>query len=369
MDVMSPITRAFYDVLPEIDPDSARMTEWIWLTRQSAGLNTRGAAYTIHAAVGINLNEVVERALADIFPAYYQSDSVFRAFNTIAVAVPEELKRTSGEEDVFDLYVVGVEKPGGEVLITMLGDPEKVGALLGELETEYCRPNTIHTSTLVDITPNGPDVKNTELMENEQALAEDAFYPWMEESLEEFARGYAESPSNVLLLIGPPGTGKSTFLRTMLFKMNREKIGIIDDSEVQSKPGVSAWVRGFDKDAVLVFEDADLLVGKREDGNRQMAMLLNHADGVISNDVKIIISTNLSTINKVDEALLRPGRNYAILEFDYLTAEQANVAREAVGEEPAELDSERMYTLGEALAHSSMADIQRRKAPGMGFSG
>ena len=96
-------------------------------------------------------------------------------------------------------------------------------------------------------------------------------------------------------------------------------------------------------------------------------MLLNLSNGVIYNNTKLIISTNLSSVNKVDEALLRPGRNFAILEFRKLDGIEANAARVAMGMEKADLKDDGIYTLAESLAHTSVTEIEKRKAPGIGF--
>ncbi|MBW6072289.1 hypothetical protein, partial [Pseudomonas aeruginosa] len=98
----------------------------------------------------------------------------------------------------------------------------------------------------------------------------------------------------------------------------------------------------------IITEDSDKMVAKREDGNSNMAGLLNATAGLVSTKTKIIISTNLPTLRDVDEALVRPGRAFDILTFKTLTAEQANDARIANGLEPVDFVGNN-FTLAEAL--------------------
>ena len=62
----------------------------------------------------------------------------------------------------------------------------------------------------------------------------------------------------------------------------------------------------------------------RDDGNDLMARFLNVGSGLVSNGKKkLIFSTNLPNISNVDEALVRPGRCFDVLQFSGLDSEQA----------------------------------------------
>lgn len=353
MDLL-PVIDQIIDLLPEIDPDSTRFCEWIWATRHRNGLNTGGADFTVVPEVSSGLSEV-KGLFQDLFKNHYYAGNLFRG-------VIEE-----PDHNCIRFYVVAVESSNGEVTVTAVGDPAILEELMSSLREHYSRPQTIKVDTLIGFGQSGPIVENDELLESEQDFPTPAFYPWMEQSIEDFAKEFDESKANGVLLIGPPGTGKSTFLRKLMFLLNREHNGMAAQEPLIMDPQFGPWFRSFRRDGFIGVEDADRLASKRDDGNHQMSMILNSIDGVVSGKGKVVISTNLSTTAKVDDALLRPGRNFAVLEFRRLTAEEANAARESIGLKPAEFDSEEHYTLGEALAHRSIHQIKHQRKEGFGM--
>lgn len=335
-------------ILPEVDIDSRRFAEWIWATRHRYGLNTAVGEFIIDPGVSDGLKAVTE-IFKDIFPSYYRSSYLFRAI----------LEEDSCQ--CVKLYIVATASTKGSISVTAAGDEKLLNQVMDTIKEKYRRPQTIEVSILTGFSDTKPVLETVELTETEQALAHQEFYPWMQEPIEELARAFSESKANVMLLVGPPGTGKSTFLRTLMFLLEKEKNGLADQESLLMDPLFGQWMRSFRREGVLGIEDADNLVRSRESGNHQMSMILNTADGVVSGNGKIIISTNLPTIDRVDEALLRPGRNFAVLEFTKLTAEQSNAARASIGMEPAEFDPDGHYTLGEALAHRSLSEIKTRR--------
>jgi ATP-dependent 26S proteasome regulatory subunit len=76
----------------------------------------------------------------------------------------------------------------------------------------------------------------------------------------------------------------------------------------------------------LICEDADAFLTPRCKGNQFVQKFLNVAEGLISNkDKKIILTTNLSSINDMDQALVRPGRCFDILDFPELNRKEAEI--------------------------------------------
>ena len=169
-----------------------------------------------------------------------------------------------------------------------------------------------------------------------------------------------ESKASVLFLIGPPGTGKSSLLRSMLFKMNRKYNFTITNQNALDHPQLIPWMKTQDRDAIFAIEDADEFTEKRENGNPQMSALLNMADGIVQTNAKIIISTNLASIKDVDGALLRPGRAFKVIKFDFLTHEEANEARKAIGLDEIDFEKDNMseLTLSESLNYENFRDLE-----------
>jgi len=166
---------------------------------------------------------------------------------------------------------------------------------------------------------------------NRDRLPVDEMYPFLKgESLADYYTRYMASSANILLLIGPPGTGKTTFIRGLLAETNSSAI-VSYDSQVLEKDGFFARFIESD-DNVMVLEDSDAFLKSRSDGNTMMHRFLNVGDGLVTTKgKKMIFSTNLPSIRDVDPALVRPGRCFDILTFEPLNQEQANTLAKKLG--------------------------------------
>ncbi len=105
------------------------------------------------------------------------------------------------------------------------------------------------------------------------------------------------------------------------------------------------------KNDVLIIEDADTMIADRtQTENSILSKILNVSDGLIKNiNKKIIFSTNLTDIDDIDPALIRPGRCYDVLDFRKLTFDEAGVLLKDVGSDR-ELTQNRDYTLAELMS-------------------
>lgn len=204
------------------------------------------------------------------------------------------------------------------------------------------------------------------IVNNILEMKPEAFYPYLDTTPAELWKDFKESNSNVMLFIGPPGTGKSSFIMEMLKTRGFDgKIWLADTPEAVMNSAFISAIRGLDNHSVVAVEDADSLVAKREDGNVIMSGLLNTTAGLVQTNTKIIISTNLPNLRSVDEALLRPGRMYRSIEFRALDAEEATKLREAMELPVVEFDPKGKYTLAEVLNWRENDCV--RKAQKLGF--
>ena len=159
---------------------------------------------------------------------------------------------------------------------------------------------------------------------NRDRLPVEEMYPFLRgESLNDYYDRYMESSANILLLIGPPGTGKTTFIRGLLAHRSCSAI-VTYDAGILEKDGFFA--RFIEDDAeVMVLEDSDAFLKSRSDGNTMMHRFLNVGDGLVTTKgKKMIFSTNLPSIRDIDSALVRPGRCFDIVTFEPLDIESAN---------------------------------------------
>lgn len=166
---------------------------------------------------------------------------------------------------------------------------------------------------------------------NRDRLPVEEMYPFLNgESLGSYYDRYMSSTANILLLIGPPGTGKTTFIRGLLAHRNASAI-VTYDANILEKDGFFA--RFIEDDTqVMVLEDSDAFLKSRSDGNTMMHRFLNVGDGLVTTKgKKMIFSTNLPSIRDIDSALIRPGRCFDIVTFDTLNYADAKKLGDKLG--------------------------------------
>lgn len=152
------------------------------------------------------------------------------------------------------------------------------------------------------------------------------FYPDMGDPYV-FIDDYMASDAAVLLLAGPPGTGKTTLLRHMIADRALTAHVIYDEKLMEQDSIFQNFL--FDKNShMLIIEDADTILSPRErDGNKMMARFLSVSDGLIKlPNKKLVFTTNINDFTQVDPALLRPGRCHAQVHTRPLNLTEAQAA-------------------------------------------
>lgn len=159
------------------------------------------------------------------------------------------------------------------------------------------------------------------------ALIDEA-YPSIEGGVAAFIERYLAARDTILILQGPPGTGKTRLVRAILAAMSKRKrdsakiLYTADRRAIENDEIYVEFLTG-SHDA-LVVEDADHLLGARANGNRDLHRFLTVADGVVQAlGRKIVFTTNLRNIGDIDEALIRPGRCFAVARTRGLSREEA----------------------------------------------
>lgn len=196
---------------------------------------------------------------------------------------------------------------------------------------------------------------------NRDRLPVEEMYPFLNgESLGDYYDRYMNSTANILLLIGPPGTGKTTFIRGLLAHRNASAI-VTYDAAILEKDGFFARFIEDDTE-VMVLEDSDAFLKSRSDGNTMMHRFLNVGDGLVTTKgKKMIFSTNLPSIRDIDSALVRPGRCFDILTFGALSQDDAGILAKKLG---VEVDHDKKdYSLAELFnkqTHATTATTNRK---------
>ncbi len=132
-----------------------------------------------------------------------------------------------------------------------------------------------------------------------------------------------QNDKGLILLHGKPGVGKSTYLRILSQVITNKRFIFITPEVLDqlTSPNFIKFLIPY-HNSILVVEDAQVLLSDRRKGNNSSAItnILNLSDGVISDLLRIC---TVSSIEKIDRALIRKGRLKAIYKFDKLEALKA----------------------------------------------
>lgn len=152
-------------------------------------------------------------------------------------------------------------------------------------------------------------------------------------SVDNFIDLYMKSSSSVLILGGPPGTGKTRLIKYIIQRDAREienpddtmYVMYANDNDTLESDGLyTKFLAAEDDTRFLIVEDVDFNLKSRESSyNPTMNKFLVTSDGMIDlNGGKIIFSTNIH-IHGIDPALMRTGRCFDALSMQPLNSDES----------------------------------------------
>jgi hypothetical protein len=142
-----------------------------------------------------------------------------------------------------------------------------------------------------------------------------------------------KNDKGLVLLHGKPGTGKTSYIRYLITKTNKNIIFL--------PPGMAACITDpglmnvliDNPNSVFVIEDAEnIVIDRNRSGSSPVSALLNLADGLLSDCLNIQIVCSFNTdLSRVDNALTRKGRLIAKYEFLELDVHKAQALSDRLG--------------------------------------
>lgn len=211
----------------------------------------------------------------------------------------------------------------GKLELQLNGTPAEVVAYLAQLDTVLRR-----AESLIEWVYNSRGSSISVPLNYRPAI--NGAYPWLPTNINDYIDQYLNSQASVLILIGPPGTGKTTFIKNMIHRSGGDAIVTYDEKVMSDDSLFANFISGHSR--FLIMEDADAFLKSRSDGNTMMHRFLNVSDGLVSAEgKKLVFSTNLPSARDIDEALQRPGRCFDVVQFRALKRDEAQVVADELG--------------------------------------
>lgn len=229
------------------------------------------------------------------------------------------------------------------IMVYATGVHENVKQLLSELEIQFPRKKYA-TLNWWYIAKGGTD--HLSLVLDDEIRIYDEFYPWLDKGQAKYFDDFLKSSAPLLFISGEPGTGKTSFIRSNITRHNMGTYIGYDPKLFDSDDMFISFISS-KRDNMMVIEDAESVVLPRDKtGNSMMSRFLNVSDGLLKNNKKkFIFTTNESNFEKIDDALIRPGRCFDFKQFRKLTFPEAKAAAKRAKLEIPTADKE--YSLAE----------------------
>lgn len=139
--------------------------------------------------------------------------------------------------------------------------------------------------------------------------------------------------SGLILLHGEAGTGKTNYIRNMMYRLKNHKFMILDNS-VFAYITDASFIKLLmnNKNSVIILEDCEEMLADRVSGNSRISALLNLSDGILGDSFKFkFVCTFNTSVSQIDQALLRKGRMKMKYEFKKLCAEKTYALGQKIG--------------------------------------
>jgi hypothetical protein len=172
----------------------------------------------------------------------------------------------------------------------------------------------------------------------------------------------------LVILHGPPGTGKTSYIRHLCSLTDKPKLFIPPNLALRIADPEFINLLHDNTNSILLIEDAEELLTKRDaTGSNAVSNLLNLSDGLLSDGFHIqIICTFNADLARIDKALLRKGRLIASYAFEALAQPKAQALATTLGQTTPITEA---MTLADIYNREDTTFVSEPKAAGrIGFS-
>jgi len=161
-----------------------------------------------------------------------------------------------------------------------------------------------------------------------------------------------ENKSGLLILHGPKGTGKTTYIRNLISSYPNKKFVFIPSGLITmfGEPSFGNFLLSL-SNSIIILEDCEGVIRSRKStgSSSAVSLLLNMGDGLMSDDLGIkFICTFNDDFKNIDEALLRKGRLACMYEFKNLKSDKANALIKEVIDSKVDKYTEQIGALGDS---------------------
>lgn len=177
-----------------------------------------------------------------------------------------------------------------------------------------------------------------------------------------------KNKSNLVILSGDPGVGKTTYIRYLTSKLKKNIIFISPDMVSNiTDPAFIPFLINNDN-SILIIEDAEPALEKRNNDARSSSVsnVLNLTDGLLSDCLNISILATFNTDKKtLDDALLRKGRLLMNYKFEKLSVEKSKNLLKELGHKDIEIKEP--MTLADIYFYGEDNNVKDKKSAKIGF--